>query len=129
MTDPIANLTVRIKNANKARIPSISFYGSNLISMILTVLKDEGYINNFKVIKNRNRMNTLVELKYKNLVPTINGIKQISKPGLRVYQQADNLPYVLHGLGIAIISTSQGIMTDAKARKLHLGGEVLMYVW
>lgn len=128
MTDPIADLTVRIKNANKARIPSISFYGSNLISSILAVLKNEGYITNYKVIKNRNRLNTIVELKYKNLVPTINGIKQISKPGLRVYQQASNLPHVLHGLGIAIISTSQGVMTDNQARKAKLGGEVLMYV-
>ncbi len=129
MTDPIANLVVRIKNANKARIPSISFFGSNLISSILTVLKNEGYITDFKVITVNRRKNTLVELKYKNSIPTINGIKQISKPGLRVYQQANKLPRVLHGLGIAIISTSKGIMTDAQARKENLGGEVLMYVW
>lgn len=129
MTDPISDLVVRIKNANKAKLPSISFTGSNLTIAILDVLKAEGYIANFKVYKKANRKNVLVELKYKKSVSTINGIKQISKPSLRVYMEAKKLPRVLHGLGIAIISTSKGIMTDSSARKANLGGEVLLYVW
>lgn len=128
MIDPISDLVVRIKNANKAKMPSISFTGSNLTIAILDVLKAEGYITNYKIFKKANRRNVLVELKYKKLIPTINGIKQISKPSLRVYMEAKKLPHVLHGLGIAIISTSKGIMTDAQARKANLGGEVLLYV-
>ena len=129
MTDPISDLIVRLKNANKNKKASISFAGSQLITSILDVLKNEGYINNYKIINRNNRKTTIVELKYKNLIPTINGIKQISKPGLRVYQQCDTLPRVLHGLGIAIISTSKGVLTDEQARKQRLGGEVLLHVW
>ena len=129
ITDPIADLIVRINNANKAKIPSITLGTSNLVTAILTVLKAEGYITDFKAIVNKKKSTTIVELKYKNLIPTINGIKQISKPGLRVYQESKKLPRVLHGLGTAIISTSNGVMTDKQARKANIGGEVLMYVW
>lgn len=128
MTDPISDLIVRIKNANKARIPSISFASSKLTTSIVDVLKKQGYIENYKITNNNKQKTTIVTLKYKNLIPTINGIKQISKPGLKVYQEANKLPYVLHGLGIAIISTSKGVMCDKEARKLQVGGEVLAYV-
>ncbi|MCF0158600.1 MAG: 30S ribosomal protein S8 [Veillonella sp.] len=128
MTDPISDLIVRLKNANKNKQASISFAGSKLITSILDVLKNEGYIANYKIINHKNRKTTIVELKYKNLIPTINGIKQISKPGLRVYQPCETLPRVLNGLGIAIISTSKGILTDKQARQQRLGGEVLLHV-
>lgn len=129
MTDPISDLVVRIKNANKAHIPSISFNSSSLTSSIAEVLKQEGYIENYKIISHNKKKTTIIDLKYKNLVPVIHGIKQISKPGLRVYQECDKLPYVLHGLGTAVISTSKGVMTDKEARKNKIGGEVLIYIW
>ena len=129
MTDPISDLVVRIKNANKAHIPSISFSSSSLTSSIAEVLKQEGYIENYKIISLNKKKTTIIDLKYKNLLPVIHGIKQISKPGLRVYQECKKLPYVLHGLGTAVISTSKGVMTDKEARKNKIGGEVLIYVW
>ena len=129
MTDPISDLIVRLKNANKNKQAQISFAGSNLITSILDVLKAEGYIANYKIINHKKRKTTIVELKYKNLIPTINGIKQISKPGLRVYQPCESLPRVLNGLGIAIVSTSKGVITDKEARKQKLGGEVLLHIW
>ncbi len=129
MTDPISDLVVCIKNANKAHIPSISFDSSNLTSSIVEVLKQEGYIENYKIISHNKKKTTIINLKYKNLVPVIHGIKQISKPGLRVYQECKKLPYVLHGLGTAVISTSKGVMTDKEARKNKIGGEVLIYIW
>ena len=128
MTDPISDLIVRLKNANKNKQAQISFAGSNLITSILDVLKAEGYIANYKIINHKKRKTTIVELKYKNLIPTINGIKQISKPGLRVYQPCESLPRVLNGLGIAIVSTSKGVITDKEARKQKLGGEVLLHI-
>ena len=129
MTDPISDLVVRIKNANKAHIPSISFNSSSLTSSIAEVLKQEGYIENYKIISHNKKKTTIIDLKYKNLLPVIHGIKQISKPGLRVYQECKKLPYVLHGLGTAVISTSKGVMTDKEARKNKIGGEVLIYIW
>ncbi|MBQ6954900.1 MAG: 30S ribosomal protein S8 [Mycoplasma sp.] len=129
MTDPISDLVVRIKNANKAHIPSISFSSSSLTSSIAEVLKQEGYIENYKIISHNKKKTTIIDLKYKNLLPVIHGIKQISKPGLRVYQECKKLPYVLHGLGTAVISTSKGVMTDKEARKNKIGGEVLIYIW
>lgn len=129
MTDPISDLVVRIKNANKAHIPSISFSSSSLTSSIVEVLKQEGYIENYKIISHNKKKTTIIDLKYKNLLPVIHGIKQISKPGLRVYQECKKLPYVLHGLGTAVISTSKGVMTDKEARKNKIGGEVLIYIW
>ena len=129
MNDPIADLVVRIKNANKARIPSVSLSGSNLTTSIIDVLKKEGYIAQYKVVSTNKKKTTVIDLKYKNSIPTINGIKQISKPGLRVYANKEDLPRVLGGLGIAIISTNQGVVTDKKARELAVGGEVLAFVW
>ncbi|MBP5256884.1 MAG: 30S ribosomal protein S8 [Mycoplasma sp.] len=129
MTDPISDLVVRINNANKAKISSITFDSSSLTSSIAEVLMQEGYIENYKIINHNKKKSTIINLKFKNSVPVIHGIKQISKPGLRVYQECKKLPYVLHGIGTAIISTSKGVMSDREARKNKIGGEVLIFVW
>jgi small subunit ribosomal protein S8 len=128
--DPIADLIIRIKNATKARHPSCAVYTTNITSAILGVLKEEGYITNFETKKhNKSSISkTVITLKYKDQTPAILGIKQISKPGLRVYQESSKLPRVLSGLGVAIISTSQGVVTDKFARTNNLGGEVIAYV-
>ena len=129
MTDPISDLVVRINNANRAKISSITFNSSSLTSSIAEVLKQEGYIENYKIISHNKKKSTIINLKYKNLIPVIHGIKQISKPGLRIYQEAKKIPKVLNGLGIAIISTTQGIITDKLARKNNVGGEIIAYLW
>jgi small subunit ribosomal protein S8 len=128
--DPIADLIIRIKNANKARHPHCAIYASNMTTAILNVLKNEGYITNFETKKSQKTTvhKTIITLKYKDQVPAISGIKQISKPGLRVYQESKKLPRVLSGLGIAIVSTSQGVVTDKFARNNNLGGEIIAYV-
>jgi small subunit ribosomal protein S8 len=128
--DPIADLIVRIKNANKARHPNCAIYTSNITTAILNVLKNEGYIANFETKKSHKSAvsKTVITLKYKDQVPAITGIKQISKPGLRVYQESKKIPRVLSGLGIAVVSTSQGVVTDKFARSNNLGGEVIAYI-
>jgi small subunit ribosomal protein S8 len=128
--DPIADLIVRIKNANKARHPNCAIYTSNITTAILNVLKNEGYITNFETKKGHKSAvsKTTITLKYKDQIPAITGIKQISKPGLRIYQESKKIPRVLSGLGIAIVSTSQGVVTDKFARSNNLGGEVIAYV-
>ena len=129
MTDPIADLLTRIRNANKMHHEKVSIPSSTLKLNILKVLKEEGFITDFAVIED-NKQNTIeVTLKYNNNEAVIKGLRRISKPGLRKYTDVDNLPKVLHGLGIAIISTSKGVMTDSEARKQKVGGEVLAYVW
>lgn len=130
MTDPIADLLTRIRNANSMRHETVEIPASRLKADILNVLKQEGFIVDF-VSKNEAVGYTLVvTLKYAaNNERVIKGLKRISKPGLRVYAQASQLPKVLNGLGIAIISTSKGILTDREARKQQIGGEVLAYVW
>ena len=129
MTDPIADMLTRIKNANKMFHETVQVPSSNLKTAILTVLKNEGFIADFAVSKDVKSVTTIT-LKYtENHQRVIKGLKRISKPSLHVYSSADNLPKVLNGLGVAIISTSQGIMTDSQARKLKIGGEVLAYVW
>jgi small subunit ribosomal protein S8 len=129
-TDPIADLIIRIKNANRARHPNCTINTSKITSAILEVLKSEGYIENYETKKNNksNVTRTIITLKFKDQVPAISGIKQISKPGLRIYQESKKLPRVLSGLGVAIISTSQGVVTDKFARTNNLGGEVIAYV-
>ncbi len=130
MTDPIADLLTRIRNANSMRHETVEIPASRLKADILNVLKQEGFIVDY-VSKNEAVGSTLVvTLKYTaNNERVIKGLKRISKPGLRVYAQASQLPKVLNGLGIAIISTSKGILTDREARKQQIGGEVLAYVW
>jgi len=125
MTDPIADMLTRIRNANQNRAPFCEIPTSKVKTEIAKILKDEGFIEEYKIDGNT----TTLTLKYKNKERVITGLKRISKPGLRVYAGCDELPTVLNGLGIAIISTSKGIMTDKEARANSLGGEVIAYVW
>ena len=130
MTDPIADLLTRIRNANQMKHATVDVPASKLKAEILTLLKAEGYITNFELIAGEVQGTLRVTLKYlKNNERAVRGLKRISKPGLRVYAKNDELPRVLNGLGIAIVSTSQGLMTDREARKLQVGGEVLAYIW
>ena len=131
MSDPIADMLTRIRNANTAKHDTVDVPASKMKLAIAQILLDEGYIKNYEVIENGNFKTIHITLKYgvdKN-DKIITGIKRISKPGLRVYANKEELPRVLGGLGIAIISTNQGIVTDKKARELQVGGEVLAYVW
>ena len=129
MTDPIADMLTRIKNANQMRHETVTVPSSKIKTSILAVLKDEGFIADY-VVSSDVKSVTTITLKYtENNQRVIKGLKRISKPSLHVYASAEELPKVLNGLGVAIISTSQGIMTDKKARKLNIGGEVLAYVW
>ena len=130
MTDPIADMLTRIRNANLLKQEALTLPSSGLKVRLATILKDEGFIQGFEVIGD-NKKQLVISLKYANngTVRVINGIRRISKPGLRVTATVDKLPRVIRGLGVAIISTSQGMMTDAQAREKGLGGEVLAYVW
>jgi small subunit ribosomal protein S8 len=129
MTDPIADLLTRIRNANKMHHEKVSIPSSTLKLNILKVLKEEGFIADYVVIEDKKQNVIEVTLKYNNNEAVIKGLRRISKPGLRKYTDVENLPKVLHGLGIAIISTSKGVMTDSEARKQQVGGEVLAYIW
>lgn len=130
MTDPIADMLTRIRNANKMRHETVEMPTSSIKTAILAVLKNEGFIADFKATTTDNKSVTTVTLKYTETKErVIKGLKRISKPGLKVYAQVDELPKVLNGLGIAVISTSQGVMTDKEARKHQIGGEVLAYIW
>ena len=130
ITDPIADMLTRIRNANAAKHETVDVPASNLKKSIAQILKDEGYIKDFTVENNSTQGVIHITLKYLgNKEKVITGLRRVSKPGLRVYAGADELPQVLRGLGIAIISTSKGVMTDKKARAAHVGGEVLAFVW
>lgn len=129
--DPISDLISKLNNANKARLQTVKIQTSNLTTAILDILKNEGYIASYNV-KNLGKTKkkiTIIHLKYKNQIPAINGLRQISKPGLRIYTSAEDMPKVLNGLGIAVVTTSHGVMTGKQARKANLGGEVIAYVW
>ena len=128
MTDPIADMLTRIRNANQMRNELVEMPSSKIKVEIAKILKAEGYITDYSV-SNEDKKVLSITLKYSGTERVISGIKRISKPGLRVYAQAGDLPKVLNGLGIAIISTSKGLMCDKEARKLGAGGEVLAYVW
>ena len=129
MTDPIADMLTRIRNANQMKHESVSMPASRLKLEILEVLKNEGYIAEYEKVEDGKQGVIKVTLKYVNKERVIKGIKRISKPGLRVYAKSTELPQVLNGLGVAIISTSNGVMTDREARKNKLGGEVIAFVW
>lgn len=130
VTDPIADLLTRMRNANQMRYNEVVVPSSNLKLEIVKILKAEGYITDYKVEKGQVQDNIVITLKYgKNKERVISGLKRISKSGLRVYAKAEEIPTVLNGLGISIVSTSKGIMTGKEARKENLGGEVLAYVW
>ena len=130
VTDPIADMLTRIRNAQTARHESVIVPDSKTKRAIANILLNEGYISNVEVIEDKVQNDIKITLKYaENNKKVMSGLKRISKPGLRVYAGVEELPRVLNGLGIAIISTSKGIVTDREARKLGLGGEVLAYVW
>ena len=130
VTDTIADMLTRIRNANSMRYTEVKVPASNLKLELARILKEEGFIKDYKVLDERSQGMILLTLKYgQNKERVITGLKRISKPGLRVYAKAEEVPKVLNGLGIAIISTSKGVMTDKDARKEGLGGEVLAYIW
>ena len=130
MTDPIADMLTRIRNANKMRHEKVEMPASRLKSDILSVLKKEGFIVDYATAKDGVQGKIVVTLKYTATKErVIKGLKRISKPGLRVYVSVEDIPRVLNGLGVALISTSKGIMTDKEARLAQVGGEVLAYVW
>lgn len=130
MTDPIADMLTRIRNANSQKHDSVDIPKSRIKQEIAQILLDEGYIKGFEVVDDKKQGLIRVELKYlPNKERVISGIKRISKPGLRIYVNSNEVPKVLGGLGIAILSTSHGLMTDKKAREDKVGGEVICYVW
>ncbi len=130
ITDSIADLLTRIRNANTQKHESVEIPASNLKKAIVQILLDEGYIKSFTVAEDGKQGVIKVVLKYtEDKAPVITGLRRVSKPGLRIYSDVENLPKVMKGLGIAIISTSKGVMTDRQARKENVGGEVLAYIW
>ena len=129
ITDPIADLLTRIRNANSARHDTVDVPASNMKKSIAQILLDEGYIKSYQIVDDGTQGVIHITLKYNGKDKVITGLRRVSKPGLRVYVGADELPRVLRGLGIAIVSTSKGVMTDKAARAAHVGGEVLAFVW
>ncbi|MDD6311864.1 MAG: 30S ribosomal protein S8 [Firmicutes bacterium] len=130
ITDAIADMLTRIRNANSAKHPSVEIPCSNVKKAIAQILLDEGFIKNFTVIDDQKQGVIKVDLKYgPGKTCVIQGLKRVSKPGLRIYASCEEIPSVMKGLGVAIVSTSKGIMTDKKARKENVGGEVLAFVW
>ena len=130
VTDPIADMLTRIRNANQMRYKEVEVPASKIKIEIARILKEEGFISDYQINKGNVQDNIVLNLKYGDKKErVITGLKRISKPGLRVYAKAEEIPTVLSGLGIAIISTSKGMMTDKEARKQSLGGEVLAYIW
>ena len=129
VTDPIADMLTRIRNANTMRYKEVEIPSSKVKVEIAKILKNEGFINDYKIKKNNVQDVIVLSLKYNNKERVITGLKRISKPGLRVYAKSSEIPKVLNGLGIAIISTSKGIMTGKDAKAANLGGEVLAYIW
>ncbi len=129
VTDPISDFLTRVRNASKARKLRIDIPASSMKKNLAEILKTQKFINDYSVVED-NKQNILrLELKYTNGNPAISGLKKISKPGLRVYKKSDELPKVLNGLGVAVVSTSQGLLTDKEARKQAIGGEVVCYIW
>ena len=129
VTDTIADMLTRIRNASKQKHQSVDVPYSKVKDEIAKILLNEGYVSSVEIAENGNHKTIRIELKYDDNKPVIQGLKRISKPGLRIYAEVSELPRVLNGLGIAIISTSKGIVTDKEARKLNVGGEVMAYVW
>ena len=129
ITDPIADLLTRIRNANMVNHAEVEIPASKLKIELVKILKEEGYIQNYEIKEKDGFKVIVVELKYISNKPVIRGLQRVSTPGLRTYSKAKNLPRVFGGMGVAIISTSKGLMTDKLARKENIGGEVLCYVW
>mgnify|MGYP000163817905 FL=1 len=128
-TDPIADMLTRIRNANQQKHETVSIPYSNLKNDLANILKNEGFVTDFVVNEEGNHKNIVITLKYKGNERVITGLKRVSKPGLRQYAKVNEIPKVLNGLGIVILSTSQGLMTDKEARAKQVGGEVLAYIW
>ncbi len=130
ITDTIADLLTRIRNASSAKHASVDVPASNMKKSITQILVDEGYVKGFQFIEDGKQGIIRITLKYaENNTPVLSGLRRVSKPGLRIYTNCEDMPKVMKGLGVAIISTSKGIMTDKKARELHVGGEVLAFIW
>ncbi len=130
ITDTIADMLTRIRNASSAKHDSVEIPASNVKKAIAQILLDEGYINNFTVVEDGKQGVIQIKLKYgQNKSQAITGLRRVSKPGLRIYSNVEDMPKVMKGLGIAILSTSKGIMTDKQARRENVGGEVLAFVW
>lgn len=128
-TDPIADMLTRIRNANQQKHETVSIPYSNLKNDLANILKNEGFVTDFVVNEEGNHKNIVITLKYKGKERVITGLKRVSKPGLRQYAKVNEIPKVLNGLGIVVLSTSQGLMTDKEARAKNIGGEVLAYIW
>lgn len=128
-TDPIADMLTRIRNANQQKHETVSIPYSNLKNDLANILKNEGFVTDFVVNEEGNHKNIIITLKYKGNERVITGLKRVSKPGLRQYAKVNEIPKVLNGLGIVVLSTSQGLMTDKEARAKNIGGEVLAYIW
>ena len=128
-TDPIADMLTRIRNANQQKHETVSIPYSNLKNDLANILKNEGFVTDFVVNEEGNHKNIVITLKYKGNERVITGLKRVSKPGLRQYDKVNEIPKVLNGLGIVVLSTSQGLMTDKEARAKNIGGEVLAYIW
>ena len=128
-TDPIADMLTRIRNANQQKHETVSIPYSDLKNDLANILKDEGFVTDFVVNEEGNHKNIVITLKYKGNERVITGLKRVSKPGLRQYAKVNEIPKVLNGLGIVVLSTSQGLMTDKEARAKNIGGEVLAYIW
>jgi len=130
ITDTIADMLTRIRNASSAKHETVDIPASNMKKAIAQILVDEGFVKNFQVIDDGKQGVIRMTLKYgENRVPVITGLRRVSKPGLRIYSNCEDMPKVMKGLGIAIVSTSKGVMTDKAARKANVGGEVLAFVW
>ncbi len=131
ITDTIADMLTRIRNANSAKHDTVDIPASNMKKAIAQILVDEGYVKNYQVIEDGKQGVIRITLKYQgpSKTPVLLGLRRVSKPGLRIYSSSEDMPKVLKGIGTAIVSTSQGVMTDKKARKENVGGEVLAFVW
>ena len=131
ITDTIADMLTRIRNANSAKHDSVDIPASNMKKAIAQILVDEGYVKNYQVVEDGKQGVIRIALKYQgpSKSPVIQGLRRVSKPGLRIYSSSEDMPKVMKGIGTAIVSTSKGVMTDKQARKEHVGGEVLAFVW
>ena len=129
ITDPVADMLTRIRNANNAKHETVDVPASNLKKAIADILVEEGYVKSYQLVEDGKQGVLRITLKYQGKQKVIQGIRRVSKPGLRIYSGCDDMPKVMNGLGIAIVSTSKGIMTDKQARKEHIGGEILAFVW
>ncbi len=129
LNDPISNLLTIIRNGSQAGKATVDVPASTMTEKILGIFKNNGYVEDYKLMKTNAQGSFKVYMKYENRKPLISGVKRISKPGLRIYKQNDEIPRVINGLGTAVISTSKGVVDDREARKMKVGGEILCYIW